>query len=195
MPNRIAVFIANIFVFSTALAASPAVEDLVKPCAECHGTTGVSALPDTPHLDGQFAGYLMQELSSIASGERKTSVADHIAKTWSGKDITAVAKFYASSKATRPKQDTDAQKVAKGAEIYNQRCADCHVDNGRQSDKDAPLMAGQNLAYMNVQTKLYLQGKRRFPFMMDDAYKGLNADQLESVAHFFASQDQVRPRK
>jgi hypothetical protein len=31
--------------------------------------------------------------------------------------------------------------------------------------------------------------------MMDDAYRGLTLEDLDSVTHFFASQEQVRPRK
>lgn len=193
MSIRIAFAFLGISIAGTAAAAP--VEDLVKPCTACHGAAGVAATPETPHLNGQIADYLEQEISALASGERKTAVADHVPKTWAHTDISAVSKFYAASKASRPKQDTDAQKVAKGAEIYKQRCAECHTDNGRQSDKDAPLMAAQNVEYMSAQTKLFVAGKRRFPFMMDDAYKGLNADQLEAVAQFFAAQDQVRARK
>jgi cytochrome subunit of sulfide dehydrogenase len=188
MPIRFAVFIFNLFAAGCALAGTPIAEDLVKSCTQCHGATGVSTAPQTPHLNGQIADYLEQEISAIGSGERKTAIADHVAKTWTRNEISAVAKFYATSKAPRPKQEIDPQKVAKGAEIYKQRCADCHVDSGRQSDKDAPLMAAQDMEYMSAQTKLFVSGKRRFPFMMDEAYAGLNAEQLESVAQFFASQ-------
>ena len=189
----IAALAASLLISDTACAATA--EELAQPCAQCHGANGVAAAPGTPHLDGQLMGYLEQEISALASGERKTDVADHVAKTWSKADISAVAKLYAKTRAVRPKQEIDAQLAAKGMELYRQRCADCHADNGRLSDKDAPLMAAQNLAYMSAQTKLFVSGKRRFPFMMDDAYKGLNAEQLESISHFFASQEQARPRK
>ena len=189
----ITVLLTGLLISGTACAATP--EEMTQPCAQCHGANGVAAAPGTPHLDGQLMGYLEQEISALASGERKTGVPDHVAKTWTRADISAVAKFYAKTKAVRPKQETDAQLAVKGMELYRQRCADCHADNGRLSDKDAPLMAAQDLAYMSAQTKLFVSGKRRFPFMMDEAYQGLNAQQLESVAHFFASQDQVRPHK
>jgi cytochrome subunit of sulfide dehydrogenase len=51
------------------------------------------------------------------------------------------------------------------------------------------------MEYMSAQTKLFVSGKRRFPFMMDEAYAGLNAEQLEAVAQFFAAQEQLKPRK
>jgi cytochrome subunit of sulfide dehydrogenase len=195
MPIRFAAFLLNLLAAGLAFAGTTVAEDLVKSCAQCHGTTGVAAVPQTPHLNGQIADYLEQEISALVSGERKTAVADHVAKTWTRADVSAVAKYYAASKAPRPKQAIDPQKVAKGAEIYKQRCAECHVDSGRGSDKDAPLMAAQDMEYMSAQTRLFVSGKRRFPFMMDEAYSGLNAEQLESVAQFFASQEQVKPRK
>jgi sulfide dehydrogenase cytochrome subunit len=184
---RTSVFVACAL-FSGAILAAP-VEELVKPCAACHGASGISSAPATPHLGGQIADYLQQEISGIASGERASAVADHVPKTWTQADIAAVAKFYANNKGGRPVQAIDAEKVAQGAKIYNNRCAECHTNKGRGSDKDAPLMAAQNLEYMAEQTKLYLSGKRRFPFMMDDAYRGLKAEELEAVAHFFASQN------
>jgi cytochrome subunit of sulfide dehydrogenase len=192
---RNAIFILNFLIAGAAFGAPLSAEELAKPCAECHGVTGVSTMAQTPHLNGQVADYLEQEIGGLANGARKTGVPNHVVPTWGAKEISAISKFYAGIKAMRPKQDIDAQKVAKGAEIYNKRCAECHADNGRESDKDAPLLAAQNLDYMLAQTKLFVSGKRRFPFMMDDAYRGLTLEDLDSVTHFFASQEQVRPRK
>lgn len=179
---------------SGAVLAAPA-EELVQPCTACHGTNGVATQPATPHLDGQISGYLEQEISALAGGERKSAVDGHIPKSWSRSDISAAARFFATSKVVRPKQNVDPAKVASGMAIYKQRCADCHVDSGRGSDKDAPLMAAQNADYLRAQTQLFVAGKRRFPFMMDDAYKGLDAEQLEAVTQYFASQEQAVQRK
>jgi cytochrome c553 len=70
---------------------------------------------------------------------------------------------------------------------------DCHIDNGRGSDKDAPLLAGQELTFLIQQTLAFKSGVRKFPFMMDDAYRGLTADELSATAHFFAAQDANAP--
>lgn len=163
-------------------------EQMIQPCAECHGAAGIASAAGTPHLGGQISDYLQQEISGLANGDRRSAIADHVPKSWTAKDIVNVSKFYARSKAPRPEQATDAAKVAQGAAIYANRCEKCHTNKGRGSDKDAPLMAGQDLAYMTEQTRLYLTGKRRFPFMMDEAYEGLKADELEAITHFFASQ-------
>jgi cytochrome subunit of sulfide dehydrogenase len=163
-------------------------EQMIKSCAECHGAAGIASAPGTPHLGGQTSDYLQQEISGLANGDRRSTIADHVPKSWTEQDIVNVSKFYARSKAPRPEQTTDAAKVAQGEALYSKRCSECHTNKGRGSDKDAPLMAGQNLEYLTEQTRLYLAGKRRFPFLMDDAYKGLKADELEAITHFFASQ-------
>lgn len=179
--------------FSGAVFAAPAaIEVLTKPCAECHGPAGVSSNAKTPHLNSQLVEYLEEDISGLAKSTRASAVPNHVPKTWTGPEIASVAKFYAASKDARPVQSTDPLEVAKGAEIYKKSCAKCHPDNGRQSDFDAPLMAGQNMDYLMEQTRAFVAGKRRFAFQMDDAFRGLSPAQLDSVAHFFASQDQFK---
>jgi sulfide dehydrogenase cytochrome subunit len=178
-------------VLSTGLFATP-VETLVLSCAQCHGDTGVATQPKTPHLSGQLSDYLEEDIRSIAKGGRVSSIPNHIPNTWSGEDVMAAADFYAASRSPRPAQTTDASLVAKGAILYKRRCADCHPDNGRESKRDAPLMAAQNLDYMKEQTRAFVSGKRKFVFLMDDAFRGLSQADLDAVAHFFASQEQFK---
>ena len=177
--------------FSVAALANP-VEILTKPCAECHGPAGVSSTPKTPHLNSQLAGYLEEDISGLANSSRATGVPNHVPKTWTGPEIAAVAKFYSLSKAARPVQVTDPAAVSKGEVIYTKSCAKCHPDNGRESDHDGPLMAAQNLEYMMEQSRAFVSGKRKFVFLMDDAFRGLSPADLDSVAHFFASQNQFK---
>ena len=80
--------------------------------------------------------------------------------------------------------------MAKGEALYKRRCADCHPNNGRESKRDAPLLAAQNLDYLMEQKRAFVSGKRQFVFLMDDAFRGLSLADLDSVAHFFASQEQ-----
>lgn len=177
-----------------ALAMAAPVEILTAACAECHGPNGVAVAERAPHLNSQLAAYLEEEISGLAQQSRVTGVANHVPKSWTGPDIAAVAKFYASSKAARPPQPVDAQLVVKGELTYQKRCAECHPDNGRNSDHDAPLVAAQKLDYLMEQTRAFVSGKRKFVFMMDDAFRGLSPAELDSVAHFFAGQSQFRQK-
>lgn len=192
MSIRTFFFLCSALVCYAAMAAPPAVDVLTKPCAECHGLAGVSSVARTPHLNGQLVTYLEEDIAALAKGGRVSTIPNHVPATWTGPEIAAVAKFYAASKATRTVQVTDPQSVAKGQAIYEKHCAECHPDNGRQSDHDAPLMAGQNLEYIMEQTRLFVSGKRKFAFMMGDAFRGLSPADLDVVAHFFASQDQSK---
>lgn len=177
---------------SVVLAAAPAGDVLTKPCAECHGADGASSAAQTAHLNGQLPEYLVDQISAMSKGSRASSVANHMPKDWSDPEIAAVAKFYAKRKATRPLQNTDPELVAQGQAIYQKRCAECHPDNGRTSDHDAPLMAAQNVDYLMEQAREFVTGKRKFVFMMDTAFRGLSPAELDSVAHFFASQNQFK---
>lgn len=175
---------------SVALAATPDV--LTQACVQCHGTDGVGSAVKMPHLNGQLVDYLEETIGALAQGDRKSSINNHVPKSWSRQEIAAVAKYYSTSKGARPAQTINTEKVAAGRQIYLKRCAECHPDSGRQSEHDAPLMAAQNLEYLIEQAQEFVTGKRKFVFMMDDAFRGLSAAELESVAHFFASQDQYK---
>lgn len=166
---------------------------LISPCVECHGSNGVASKPATPHIDGQMAGYLADSLRAFNDGTRKTAVDQH--KGIPREVAKALAGHYSAQKISRAKSPVDPALLARGDELYLSRCADCHPDNGRESDKDAPLMAGQDLDYLIVQTLAFKKGERRFAVMMDDAYKGLSETDLKAVAHFFAAQDPVAPTK
>jgi len=188
MTIQITAFLCCI-VFSTCLCAT-SVEALIQPCAQCHGAGGVSTQARTPHLNGQLADYLEEDISGIAYGGRESSVQNHVPRNWSGIEIAAVARFYAASRDARPAQWTDVTRVGKGEALYRRRCAECHPDNGRGSAHDAPLLAAQSLDYLLEQVRVFVSGKRRLVFMMDDAFRGLSLFDLESIAHFFASQEQ-----
>lgn len=192
MPIRPSVLMCCALFSGAVLAAPPAIDVLTKPCAECHGAAGVSSAARTPHLNSQLDTYLEEDIAALAKGGRVSAVPNHVPSTWTGPEIAAVAKFYAASKAPRPVQTTDPQLVTQGLAIYANHCAECHPDKGRQSDHDAPLMAGQNLDYIMEQTRLFVSGKRKFAFMMADAFRGLSQGELDAMAHLFASQNQFK---
>jgi cytochrome c553 len=79
----------------SAQAAPPAV---AQPCATCHGANGMSTLVNAPHLAGQPAIYLVEQLKAYRSGKRQHEVMVVIAKPLSDADIDALAAWYASIK-------------------------------------------------------------------------------------------------
>ena len=185
-----------LIIFLAAILAPAAfADDLAhKLCDRCHGADGVAATPQAPHLNAQHAGYLSEAMRKIQLGRRPTSVVDHVPATLGASEIEHIAEFYATSKATRPRQETDAEQVARGEQIYGSRCINCHLDNGRDFEQEAPLLAAQSLPYLIEQSRLFVVGKRKFAPRQDEAFKGLSDRDLDAVAHFFAAQDQVAPK-
>lgn len=166
--------------------------NLTSNCSECHGTDGLGFKAGIPHLNGQPAALLANMITAFQQGKRSTKVKMH--RDIAAADVAPLASHYAQQKAQRPKSATKPELITLGETLYQNRCADCHMDNGRDSDKDAPLVAAQDMSYLIAQTLAFKAGERKFPYLMDDAYRGLSDEDLTAIAHFFAAQDQVAPQ-
>lgn len=166
---------------------------IMENCSECHGTDGLGFKPGIPHINGQPEGLLTNMINAFQQGTRPTKVKTH--RDIPAADVAHLVKHYAQQKAERPKSAANPELIARGEALYLKRCADCHIDNGRESDKDAPLMAGQDLTYLIAQTLAFKTGERKFPYLMDGAYRDLSDEDLTATAHFFAAQEQTVAKK
>ena len=68
----------------------------VQACAACHGASGLSTMPDAPHLAGQPRIYLVQQMKAFRSGKRAHEVMNVVAKPLSDGDIEELAEWYSS---------------------------------------------------------------------------------------------------
>ena len=166
--------------------------NLTSNCSECHGTDGLGFKAGIPHLNGQPAALLTNMITAFQQGKRPTKVKMH--RDITAAEVAPLASHYSQQKVQRPKSATKPELITLGETLYQNRCADCHMDNGRDSDKDAPLVAAQDMSYLIAQTLAFKAGERKFPYLMDDAYRGLSDEDLTATAHFFAAQDQVAPQ-
>lgn len=188
-------FVSLAFACASA-QASPELDEMLKPCAACHGVDGTGATPKTPHLNWQIPGYLSGVMEGMQAGTHPTVVPKHIPASMSKDQIAKIAEHYGASRAPRSKQPVDETKLADGEKIYGSRCADCHSDNGRESnDRGSPILANQPAEYLLSQERLYMSGKRKFSFKADTAHAGMTDSDLVAISHFFASQDVVPPKK
>jgi sulfide dehydrogenase cytochrome subunit len=188
----------HLFILAIALSSAAYADNdpAAFPCAECHGIDGIAAKSGIPHLNGQIQRYLQDAMAQFKSASRPGRAFGHEPAGIDDAQVMEVLKRYSAEKSVRPKQaKLDPLLIEKGGEIYQNRCADCHVDNGRESDKEAPLMAAQDVDYLIKQGHHFIDGKRKYPMMMDKSYQGLSDGDLEAVAHFFASQDQLSSQK
>jgi NAD(P)H-dependent FMN reductase len=67
-------------------------------CNVCHGASGISSMPDTPHLAGQPEIYLVHQLQAYRNGARRHEVMNVVAKPLTDDEITALARWYSSIK-------------------------------------------------------------------------------------------------
>lgn len=65
-------------------------------CATCHGPLGLSQIPNAPHLAGQPAIYLVEQLKNYRSGKRQNEVMSVIAKPLTDQEIDDLAAWYES---------------------------------------------------------------------------------------------------
>ena len=82
----------------TAQAADPVAgrTKAAAACAVCHGPNGVSMAPNAPHLAGQPAIYLVEQLKNSRSGKRPHEVMGVIAKPLTDAEIDDLAAWYGS---------------------------------------------------------------------------------------------------
>ena len=94
--------VAAAAVFAIAPAASAQTEPTrpatLGQCSICHGSNGVSTLPNAPHLAGQPQIYLVEQMKAYRSGKRSNEVMSVIAKPLSDADIDALAAWYSAIK-------------------------------------------------------------------------------------------------
>jgi cytochrome c553 len=65
-------------------------------CAMCHGANGISQMPSAPHLAGQPAIYLAEQLKNFRSGKRSNEIMNVIAKPLSDPEISDLAAWFES---------------------------------------------------------------------------------------------------
>lgn len=79
-----------------APAQTKAAPAAAQACSTCHGANGLSTLPNAPHLAGQPAIYIAEQMKAYRSGKRSHEVMNVVAKPLSDADIDALAAWYAS---------------------------------------------------------------------------------------------------
>ena len=73
-----------------------------KGCSACHGPAGISQIPNTPRLAGQYPMYLTYTMQDFADPDKaippKAMAMRSMLKGMSTEDMRALAEFYASQK-------------------------------------------------------------------------------------------------
>ncbi len=172
---------------SAALAAPPSPAMLSNACAGCHGTGGASAGPSMPSLAGQSRVAIVEAMKGFKSGERPSTVMGRLAKAYTDADFEAMGAFFSGQKPFPNSGSADMAKAAQGADLHAKHCARCHVEDGKEIKDNSPVMAGQWVQYLEIQMHDYASGKRKMFDRKEEKMKPLSKQELEAIAHFYAS--------
>jgi cytochrome c553 len=170
-----------------ALADRVAGEEKADLCLLCHGALANEGKNYIPVLDGQPSAYFITQLTAYQTGKRTDATMNTNAASLSTLDAQDVADFFASRK-SGAYPVFDSEKAGSGMKALAQLpCRSCHGTDYSGSGPVARL-AGQNPRYMASELRSMRSGKRPHPTSADgDAVKALTDDDVNNVAHAFAS--------
>jgi cytochrome c553 len=132
-------------------------------CGDCHLPSGAGlADGSTPRLAGQHATVIIKQLSDIRSGNRINAPMYPFASELANRQALAdVAAYIRTLCIPRDNGKGPGVSLARGEELYDNDCAQCHGDRGEgNAKKFYPVLAGQQYAYMVRQGKDIRDGRR-----------------------------------
>lgn len=137
-------------------------------CGACHLPSGAGRPDGTfPQLAGQHTTVLIKQMADIRAGLRDNPTMYPFATTLTDpQELADVASYI--EKLCIPTnhgkyEGADAtMQVAKGKELYEKQCLECHGKNGEgNKEKFYPVIAGQHYKYLLRQMTEIRDGKRR----------------------------------
>jgi len=170
-----------------ALADRVAGEEKADMCRLCHGASAREGRHYTPVLEGQPQAYFIAQITAYTSGKRTDATMKTNAASLSAVDAQDIADFFASRK-SGSYPGFDFEKAGSGMKALAQLpCRSCH---GSEYSGNGPVarLAGQNPRYTASELRSMRSGKRLHPTSDGgDAVKTLTDDDINNVAHAFAS--------
>jgi cytochrome c553 len=160
-------------------------------CASCHAITGIALARGTPHIAGQRAAYIYNELRVYQAGRRGENPMNNVVKFLSDDALVKVAAYYASldpappappsaKKTSRPDPVAAGQDAAAG-------CSGCHGDTGITDEAGVPNLVGIDAKYLTEATLAYKNGQRRHG-MMKTLVSALSEAEIRNISLFYAMQ-------
>ena len=170
-------------------------EEAYEVCGACHLPSGAGRPDGTfPQLAGQHTTVLIKQMADIRAGLRDNPTMYPFAATLTDPQELADVSAYIEGlciPVDHGKYDgaDAAMQVAKGKELYEKQCLECHGKTGEGvKDKFYPVIAGQHYKYLLRQMTEIRDGHRRNanPDMVK-IIKKYNDDQLISISAYQSS--------
>lgn len=172
-------------------------------CFHCHGLQGGGdGGGGFPRLAGQPAYYLYKQLGDYANGQRPNAIMTPIAEKLTERERRDVAAYYAVAESRSPggggvQQRLDGEQVQRGGSIAAigapargvQSCVGCHGPAGSGLPPDVPYLAGLAPHYIELQLRLWAEGRRKNDVLgqMADVARRLSPQERSAVAQYFGS--------
>jgi len=156
-------------------------------CANCHGNSGFSNLPEVPNLAGQNVDYLLEQTRKFGTGERRDPFMQGLINALQEEEKIQLSIFYASQNPKRSVQQTPTADVTAGHNVYKIFCARCHGESAR-GDELIPRLASQQEPYLVLSVTRYRNksGVRQDP-QMSAAVAPLRDSDIKAVAAYLSS--------
>jgi cytochrome c553 len=178
-------------------------------CAGCHGDDGEGRVAQSatlgeqgifPRLAGQPAAYLYRQLWSFAHGWRSSAAMPPMADGLTPADWADIAVHLEHLTATAysppPAIANDLVELGRSIATLGRPdrgvspCARCHGPSGIGVAPYFPALMGQDARYITAEIIAFRGGQRRNAMLrlMDPVAHGLEAQEIEAVAGYFARQ-------
>ncbi len=170
-------------------------EEAYEVCGACHLPSGAGRPDGTfPQLAGQHTTVLIKQMADIRAGLRDNPTMYPFAATLTDPQELADAAAYIEGLCIpidhgKYEGADAAMQIAKGKELYEKQCLECHGKNGEgQKDKFYPVIAGQHYKYLLRQMTEIRDGHRRNanPDMVK-VIKPYTNDQLVAISAYQSS--------
>lgn len=170
-------------------------EEAYEVCGACHLPSGAGRPDGTfPQLAGQHTTVLIKQMADIRAGLRDNPTMYPFAATLTDPQELADVSTYIESLCIpvdhgKYEGADAAMQIAKGKELYEKQCLECHGKNGEgQKEKFYPVIAGQHYKYLLRQMTEIRDGHRRNanPDMVK-VIKPYTNDQLVAISAYQSS--------
>lgn len=148
--------------------ARPGAALAAENCSSCHGEDGLSVSDEFPKLAGQSPEAIYKQLSDYRTGARAHPQMTGVSQQLTEAQLAQVAAYYGHQLAGSALGEAEVHASGPLASLIYRGdparrmppCESCHA-RGVGGPPEAPVLVGQNAAYIERQLKAYKAGERR----------------------------------
>lgn len=163
-------------------------------CVACHGADGHAH--DNmifPVIAGTPPAHIEEAIYAYKDGARQCKIVPLMCETAKGlsdEEVAQVAEYYGAQERLSSNEDYDEELAARGEQIHDRLCAQCHVppDDPRVADAFGYPLHGQRSYYLRYALESYLNGTREnlLPAMKEKLALLEDGD-VEALVNYYAS--------